>query len=55
MPRVLLWELQISGLHGMMTWTTKYLCVLLTLILQLHGLVDFNYVIVDCLVRQLTY
>ena len=29
-PRALLRELWISGLRGMMMWTTKYLCVLLT-------------------------
>jgi hypothetical protein len=41
-PRALLRELRISGLHGMMTWTTKCLRVLLTWTLHLHVLVDFN-------------
>ena len=41
-PRALLRELRISGLRGMMMWTTKYLCVLLTWTLQLNVLVNFN-------------
>jgi len=40
MSRALLRELRISGLCGMMTWTTKCLHVLLTWTLQLHVLVN---------------
>jgi len=36
-------KINASGLRGMLTWTMKWLCVLLTWTSQLHMLVGFNY------------
>jgi hypothetical protein len=45
-----------SGLHGMLMWITKYLCVLLIWTSQLHVLVGFNLIVLDiALLRWIIY